>query len=120
VSFLAGNAILKWIVLTFVMMAFLTRPYGQLTPSLCVNVFHTDAAGLGWAVAAVGAGGFGGALATAYFASRERKSLLWFVAGLVMSGGVFVLGRSTRWFRRCRYFSPRASERWRTWAPPTS
>ncbi len=92
VGFLASHAILKWIVLTFVMMAFLTRPYGQLTPSLCVNVFRTDAAGLGWAVAAVGAGGFGGALATAYFASRERKSLLWFVAGLVMSGGVFLLG----------------------------
>ena len=90
--FLAGNAILRWILMSFIVIALLTRPYFQMLPSLCINVFRTDAAGLGWAVAAAGAGGFVGALATAYFASRDRKSLLWFVAGLVMTGGVFLLG----------------------------
>ena len=38
-----------------------------------VNVLHAGARGLGWAVSAIGVGGFGGALVTAYFAQRERR-----------------------------------------------
>jgi predicted MFS family arabinose efflux permease len=58
---------------------------------LTVNVLHAGASGLGWAVSAIGVGGFGGALVTAYVAQRER-SLLWLQAGLVMSAGVCALG----------------------------
>jgi MFS family permease len=53
---------------------------------------HSGAGGVGWAVSAIGVGGFGGALLTAYFAQRERRSRLWLQSGLLMSVGVSALG----------------------------
>jgi MFS family permease len=90
--FLVRHPILRWIIVFFVGTALLVRPYSQLIPAFAVNQLHAGATGLGWAVAAVGIGGFGGALTTAYFAQRERRSYLWFIAGALMSCGVLVLG----------------------------
>ena len=56
-----------------------------------MNILHAGARGLGWAVSAIGAGGFGGALLTAYFAQRERRSSLWLQSALLMSSGVLAL-----------------------------
>ena len=47
------------------------RPYTQLIPAFTENVLHAGPRGLGWAVSAIGAGGLGGALVTAYFASAS-------------------------------------------------
>jgi MFS family permease len=92
IVFIARHPILRWIVLAFFVTALFTRPYSQLVPAFVVNVLHAGAHGLGLAVSAIGAGGFGGALVTAYFAQRERRSRLWLQAGLAMSCGVLVLG----------------------------
>jgi len=62
-----------------------------LIPAFTENVLHAGARGLGWAVSAIGLGGFGGALATAYFAQRERRARLWLQAGLLMSCGIVAL-----------------------------
>ncbi len=92
ILFLASHPTLRWIVLALFITALLTRPYGQLTPAFAINVLHSGAHGLGWAVSAIGIGGFGGALVTAYFAQRERRSLLWLQSGLLMSCAVLALG----------------------------
>ncbi len=92
IVFLLRHPILRWVMLSFVVTALLVRPYGQLIPAFAVNLLHADAQQLGWAVAAVGIGGFGGALVTAYFAQRERRSYLWLIAGCTMSFGVLLLG----------------------------
>lgn len=91
-GFLIGHPILCWIVLAFFITAVFARPYGQLIPAFTENVLHAGPSGLGWAVSAIGIGGFGGALVTAYFAQRERRSRLWIQAGLLMSCGVIALG----------------------------
>jgi MFS family permease len=90
-SFIVAHPALRWIVLAQFVTAILTRPYSQLIPAFTVNVLHAGPRGLGWAVSAIGIGGFGGALLTAYFAQRERRSRLWLQAGLLMSAGVLVL-----------------------------
>lgn len=92
ISFLVRHPILRWIIVFFVGTALLVRPYSQLIPAFAVNELRVGAAGLGWAVAAVGAGGFGGALVIAYFGQRERRSALWFGAAALMSTGVLLLG----------------------------
>jgi MFS family permease len=92
IAFIARHPALRWIVLLQFVTALLTRPYSQLIPALTVNVLHAGASGLGWAVSAIGIGGFGGALVTAYFAQRERRSRLWLQSGLAMSAGVLALG----------------------------
>jgi MFS family permease len=92
VAFLLRHPILRWVMLFFVVTALFARPYSQLIPAFAVNQLHADAQGLGWAVAAAGIGGFGGALVTAYFAQRERRSYLWLAAGIVMTCGVLTLG----------------------------
>jgi MFS family permease len=92
IVFIARHPALRWIVLTQLVTSLLTRPYSQLIPALTVNVLHAGARGLGWAVSAIGVGGFGGALITAYFAQRERRSRLWMLSGLLMSLGVCALG----------------------------
>ncbi len=90
--FLANHAILRWIILVFIVTAILVRPYSQLIPAFIVNTLNGDARALGWTVAAVGIGGFGGALVTAAFAGRERRSTQWVIAGSLMSAGVLALG----------------------------
>ncbi len=91
-AFLRGHAILRWIMLTFTLTAVLVRPYSQLIPAFVVNTLHGNAQTLGWAVAAAGVGGFAGALITAAFAGRERRSTQWVWAGACMSAGVCALG----------------------------
>ncbi len=91
IVFIARHPALRWILLAQLITAILTRPYSQLVPALAVNVLHAGARGLGWAVSAAGIGGFGGALVTAYFAQRERRSRLWLQSGLLMSVGVLAL-----------------------------
>jgi MFS family permease len=90
--FLFNHPVLRWIVFAFFVTAVFARPYGQLMPAFTVNVLHAGARGLGWAVSAIGVGGFGGALVTAYAAQRERRSRLWLQAGMLMSVGLLVLG----------------------------
>ncbi|HET9030428.1 MAG TPA: MFS transporter [Candidatus Aquilonibacter sp.] len=92
IRFLAQHPILRWIILVFFVSAILVRPYSQLIPAFIVNTLGGDARALGWAVAAVGIGGFGGALVTAAFAGRERRSTQWVLAGALMSAGVCGLG----------------------------
>ena len=96
IVFLMRHPILRWIVLIFIATALLVRPYSQMIPAFAINVLHTDARGLGLAIAAAGVGGFGGALVIAYFAQRERRSRLWFAAGATMSCGVLLLGTISR------------------------
>jgi MFS family permease len=91
VVFLVAHPILRWIVLAFFITAILARPYSQLIPAFTENVLHSGPRGLGWAVSAIGLGGLGGALVTAYFAQRERRSRLWLQAGLLMSSGIVAL-----------------------------
>jgi MFS family permease len=91
VAFIVGHPALRWIVLAQFVTALSARPYSQLIPAFAVNVLHSGPRGLGWAVSAIGIGGFGGALVTAYFAQRERRSRLWLQSGLLMSAGVLVL-----------------------------
>jgi MFS family permease len=92
IVFLYEHPVLRWIVLTFFVTALLVRPYSHLIPAFVVNLLHADARGLGWAVAASGAGGLCGAFVTAYFGSRNSRARIWLSAGLVMSGGVALLG----------------------------
>ena len=73
IVFLASHPILRWIAGVFAVIAIFARPYSQLIPAYIVNTLHGDARALGWAVAAAGIGGFGGALITAAFAGRERR-----------------------------------------------
>jgi MFS family permease len=91
ILFLSRHAVLRWIVLAFFITAVFARPYSQLIPAFTENVLHAGARGLGWAVSAIGVGGFGGALVTAYFAQRHRARL-WLQGGLLMSFGIVALG----------------------------
>lgn len=92
IAFLAAHPILRWILGVFVVMAIFVRPYAQLIPAYIVNTLHGGAQSLGWAVAAAGIGGFIGALITAAFAGRERRSTQWVIAGTLTAGGLIVLG----------------------------
>lgn len=91
IVFLFAHPILRWIVATFVVMAIFARPYAQLIPAYIVNVLHGNAQALGWAVAAAGIGGFGGALLTAAFAGREPRSIQWVLAGVLTALGLIAL-----------------------------
>lgn len=92
IAFILRHPGLRWIILAQLITSLLTRPYSQLVPALAVNLLHASARGLGWAVSAIGVGGFGGAIVTAYFAQRERRSMLWLQSGIVMSVAVLGLG----------------------------
>ncbi len=92
IAFLLRHPALRWIILAQLVTSLLARPYSQLVPALAVNLLHASARGLGWAVSAIGIGGFGGAIVTAYFAQRERRSALWVQSGIVMSVAVLCLG----------------------------
>jgi MFS family permease len=89
-EFLMRHPILRYVVAVFIVLALFVRPYFQMIPAYVVNTLHGDARTLGYAVAAAGIGGFGGALITTAFSGR--RSLQWVVSGMLLSLGVFALG----------------------------
>ena len=91
-NFLLTHGVLKYVIWFFVMSALFVRPYSSLLPAYALHYLHTDAKGLGWAIAATGVGAFAGALATAIVGSHERRGVLWVLSGLLMALGVLTLG----------------------------
>jgi MFS family permease len=88
--FLIGHPVLRWVVVLLIVSSLTIRPYNFLLPAYAVHEVHTDARGLGWLMAAAGAGAIGGAFFTA--ASGDRRGLIWIVSGLIGSLGVGLLG----------------------------
>lgn len=91
-AFIVRHKILAWVMGALVVTALLVRPYSTLLPALVVNALHGNVGELAWAYAAAGIGGFGGALATAYLGSRERRGTIWLACGAAISAGVAILG----------------------------
>lgn len=94
VRFLAGHPVLRWVVLLLIVTSLTIRPYNFLLPAYAVHDVHTDARGLGWLMAAAGAGAIVGAFFTA--AGGERRGTIWIVSGVVGSLGVGLLGLTTQ------------------------
>jgi MFS family permease len=91
VAFIYGHSVLRWIYVMLIVTALSVRSYNFLLPAYAVHVIHTDARGLGWLMAATGAGAMLGALSIAALNVR-RRALIWFVSGTVASAGVMCLG----------------------------
>jgi MFS family permease len=94
VRFLAGHPVLRWVILLLIVTSLTIRPYNFLLPAYAVHEVHTDARGLGWLMAAAGAGAILGAFFTA--AGGERRGTIWIVSGVVGSAGVGLLGLTTQ------------------------
>lgn len=92
IAFLLSHRILRYVIIFFMVSALMVRPYSLMLPAYALNYLHADAKGLGWAIAATGLGGFGGALVTALFGSRERRGTLWLISAGTMGISVFALG----------------------------
>jgi len=92
IAFLLSHPILRYVIIFFMVSALLVRPYSLVLPAYALNYLGADARGLGWAIAATGVGGFGGALVTAVFGSSERRGVLWLLSAGVMSIAVLTLG----------------------------
>jgi MFS family permease len=91
IAFIYGHGVLRWIYLMLIVTALSVRSYNFLLPAYAVHVVHTDARGLGWLMAATGAGAMLGALSIAALNVR-RRALIWFVSGALASVGVMCLG----------------------------
>ena len=91
VRFIAGHPVLKWVALLLVVTSLTSRPYNFLLPAYAVHVVHTDAKGLGWLMAAGGAGAICGAFFTAATGS-ERRGTIWIGSSLLAALGVAALG----------------------------
>jgi MFS family permease len=90
--FLFDHAILRWIIILFVVTAVLIRPYSVLLPAFIVNTLNGNALDLSLAISATGAGGFAGAILAAYMGTRERRGTILLAAATIMSLGVLSLG----------------------------
>jgi MFS family permease len=91
VRFLASDTILRSVLLVLVVTCLFVRPYQQLMPAYAAHVLHVDARGLGFLLAAVGAGAICGSLITA-FIGANRRGAVWFASACVMSAGTILLG----------------------------
>nr|MDQ6931140.1 MFS transporter [Candidatus Eremiobacteraeota bacterium] len=91
-QYLFSHAILKYVILYFIVSALLVRPYSNLLPAYALNYLHTGVRGYSWTVSAAGIGGFAGALVTAILGSRERRGVLWLTSGAFLAIGVAALG----------------------------
>ncbi|MEA2666221.1 MAG: hypothetical protein QOI11_3165, partial [Candidatus Eremiobacteraeota bacterium] len=94
VRFLAVHPVLRWVILLLIVTSLTIRPYNFLLPAYAVHDVHTDARGLGWLMAAAGAGAIAGAFVTA--AGGERRGTIWIVSGVLGSLGVGLLGLTTQ------------------------
>jgi MFS family permease len=94
VRFLWAHPVLRWVVLLLVVTSLTIRPYNFLLPAFAVHVIHTDAVGLGWLMAATGAGAICGAFFTAA-TGGQRRGVIWLISGALASAGVGALGLTT-------------------------
>src|SRR4029079_381449 len=87
-SFIRGDAVLRWVVLLSVATALLTRPYIQLLPAEA-QLLGVGAIELSWLLAASGGGALVGALITASLGGwRHRGALL---VGAAFSHGTLLI-----------------------------
>ncbi len=91
VRFLIGHPVLRWVVLLLVVTSLTIRPYNFLLPAYALHVVHTNALGLGWLMAASGAGAICGAFFTAA-SGDDRRGVIWAVSAVVAAAGVAALG----------------------------
>jgi MFS family permease len=91
IAFIYAHGVLRWIYVMLIVTALSVRSYNFLLPAYAVHVIHTDARGLGWLMAATGAGAMLGALSIAALNVR-RRALIWFLSGTLASVGVMCLG----------------------------
>jgi MFS family permease len=91
VRFLIRHPVLRWVVLLLVVTSLTIRPYNFLLPAYALHVVHTDALGLGWLMAASGAGAIGGAFFTAA-SGDDRRGIIWAVSAVAAGAGVAALG----------------------------
>jgi MFS family permease len=91
IRFLTGHPVLRWVVLILVVNALLLRPYNFLLPAYALHVVNTGARGLGWLMAAAGAGGIGGAVFTAVV-NTERRGNAYAIASVTMALATIGLG----------------------------
>ncbi|MDQ2908575.1 MAG: MFS transporter [Candidatus Eremiobacteraeota bacterium] len=89
--FLAGHRVLRSVLLLLVLNCLLVRPYSQLMPAYAAHVVHVNAQGLGFLLAASGAGAIAGSVFTALIGTR-RRGLIWFASAAAMACGTIVLG----------------------------
>ena len=91
VRFLMGHAVLRWVVLLLMVTSLTYRSYNFLMPAYAVHVVHTDAKGLGWLLAASGAGAIAGAFFTAA-TGADRRGTIWLLSSIVGALAVVALG----------------------------
>ena len=89
--FLFTHHVLRSVLLLLLTSCLLVRPYQQLMPAYAAHVVHVDARGLGFLLAAIGAGAIGGSLLTAFVGAR-RRGVIWFASACVMACGTIALG----------------------------
>jgi len=89
--FLIDQPVLRWVALMLVVSSLTIRPYNFLLPAYAVHVVHTDARGLGWLMAASGAGAIAGAFFTAATGST-RRGTIWTISAALAGLGVVALG----------------------------
>ena len=91
IRFLLTHPVLRSVIIMLVVVCLLVRPYTQLMPAYAAHVVHVDARGLGFLLAASGAGAVAGSVLTAIVGSH-RRGLIWFVSAIVMALGTTTLG----------------------------
>jgi MFS family permease len=91
VRFLATNPVLRPVLLMLVATCLLVRPYQQLMPAYAAHVVHVDARGLGFLLAAIGAGADDRRQQRTRDRAR-RRAVVWISSACVMSLGTITLG----------------------------
>jgi len=91
IRFLATDPVLRSVVLLLLVVSICIRPYQQLMPAYAAHVVGVDARGLGFMLAAIGAGAICGSFVTATVGAN-RRTVVWFSSAIMMATGVIVLG----------------------------
>lgn len=89
-SFIWRHRLARNLVLLVAASSILAYPYSMLLPVFARDVLHAGATGLGWLLAATGAGALAGGIILAAMASRIRRGRLLLVSGTLFC--LFLIG----------------------------
>jgi MFS family permease len=89
--FLFTHPVLRSVIVMLMVVCLCVRPYTQLMPAYAVHVVHVGARGLGFLLAASGAGAVAGSILTA-IVGAHRRGAIWFASAVVMALGTTTLG----------------------------
>jgi MFS family permease len=85
-----SESLLKWVIITSVLISLFQRPLQQLLPVVAHDTLHVGALQLSWMLSAFGVGAFVGSMGSASIGAFKRRALILMLSLIELGGALLI------------------------------